>query len=186
MTSTQKFSVLWSNNDTYTRPMSIQTLTLRKGLTCRHLHLDQVTVLFRPSADIGSTEFQMGDNADLPWRVETAQLMVRIRPGVEHLLYTANSDVPLNEVIIKQPTQSLTYSSSLSLVPNVEGLEDYWQRSYRPVRDCPVSNDLNATSQLEIQLLFPYLFTNISGPLTYTTVPDYRILKVYCEFSLDF
>ena len=58
--------------------MSIQTLTLSKGLTCRHLHLDQVTVLFRPSEDIGSTEFQQGDNAELPWRVETAKLMVRI------------------------------------------------------------------------------------------------------------
>lgn len=183
MTSTQKFSVIWSNNETFTRPMSQHVLTLRKGLTCRHLHLDQVTVLFRPSTDIGSTEFQQGDSATLPWRVETSQLMVRIRPGVQHILYTANADTSPVQETIQHPTQSLVYSSSLSLVPDTEGVEDYWQRSYRPVRDCPVSNDLDSISELDIQLLFPLLFTNMTNG---TTVPNYRILKVYCEFSLDF
>lgn len=183
MTSTQKFSVIWSNNETYTRNMSQHILTLRKGLTCKHLHLDQVTVLFRPTAYITANEFKDGDSLDLPWRVETSQLMVRIRPGVEHMLYTVNADVPPFESTIKQPTQSLTFSSSLSLVPNVEGVEDYWQRSYRPVRDLSVANDLQEVTQLDIQLLFPMLFT--SSTLKYTTVPDYRILKVYCEFSLD-
>lgn len=165
--------------------MSQHVLTLRKGLTCRYMHLDQVTVLFRPSKEIDLSEFKDGDSSTLPWRVETAQLMVRIRPGVEHLLYTVNAEVPSNESTIKHPTQSLTYSSSLCLVPNTEGVEDYWQRTYRPVRDIPVSQDMDGVSQLEIQLLFPMLFTNTSGAIKYTDVPNYRILKVYCEFSLD-
>ncbi len=185
MTTTQKFSVIWSNNETYTRSMSQHILTLRKGLTCRHLHLDQVTVLFRPSVGIGSTEFQHGDSSTLPWRVETSQLMVRIRPGVEHILYAVNGDTSDTDIYIKQPNQCLVYSSSMCIAPNIEGVEDYWQRTYRPVRDLPVSKNLDDVSEIDIQLLFPLLFTNVSGDIKYTSVPDYRILKVYCEFSLD-
>ena len=185
MTSTQKFSVIWSNNATHTRPMSQHTLTLRKGLTCQKMHLDQVMILFRPTSDIGVQEYKPGDSGVVTWRVETAQLMVRIKPGVEHLMYSVNGD-STETGVIKQPTQSLVYSSSLALAPNVEGQEDYWQRTYRPIRDLPVSYDLQEVTELDIQLLFPMLFTNISGDLRYTDVPDYRILKVYCEFSLDY
>lgn len=112
--------------------------------------------------------------------------MVRIRPGVEHLLYAVNADTASTDMFIKQPAQSLIYSSSMCLAPNVEGVEDYWQRTYRPVRDLPVSNNLNEVTEIDIQLLFPLLFTNTSGTMKYTQVPNYRILKVYCEFSLDY
>lgn len=186
MTSSQKFSVVWSNNETRTRSMSQHVLTLRKGITCSNLHLDQVTVLFRPSSDIQPAEYLPGDDGTFSWRVETAQLMVRIRPGVEHVFYAVNGDTTNTDMFIKQPNESLIYSCSMCIAPNVEGVEDYWQRTYRPVRDIPVSRNLNDISEIDIQLLFPLLFTTTStSGIKYSSVPDYRILKVYCEFSLD-
>lgn len=184
MTTTQKFSVIWGNETVkYSRDMSRHVLTLRKGINTPALHLDHVQILFRPSHSIDLVEFQPHDSNTKTWRVETAQLMVRIKPGVEHTLYTVPaSSTPTYEQTIKQPVKAITYSSALSLVPATAGDEDYWQRTYRPIRDTPVAFDLEGITELEIEIFFPNLLVDESN---FRTVPNYRILQVYCEFSLD-
>lgn len=189
MTTTQKFSVLWCNHTlTLNRDMNRHTFTLRKGLTGSRLHLDQVTILFNPSDKVQAAgiPFAPGDNVDMTWRVETAQLLVRTHPGVEHTLYANEGTItPLFEQSLRAPIKAVTYSSALALTPNVEGMEDYWQRTYRPIRDLPIAFDLDGVTELTVELLFPLLITSTLAETLFSTVPNYRILKVYCEFSLD-
>lgn len=190
-----KFSIIWANNVTRTRPMSRYRVTLRDVMqmhASQHvledgrtatLHLDQVQIVFRPSSDIGSTEFWANDNTDKTWRVETYQLMVRTHPGVTNTLYVTQPGAPDVEVTAKQPLRAVHYSTALSLVPNVDGNEDYWVRTYRPIRDTPVAYQVEAMNELEVELFFPLILGDNTAP--YDRVPDYRILKVYCEFSIN-
>jgi len=187
---------MWSNNTTYTRKgMSKQTVTLRdalggssvnvNGLTGRALHLDQVHIWFRPSATITSTEFVKGDSTDYNWRVETYQLLVRVTPGQRFTYYCIESGTDGGDTqTSRRPERNVQYSTAMSVTPDVEGAEDYWCRTYRPVRDMPVTTDLNEVSQLTIELIFPMLFQAI-GDTSQTSIPDYRVLRVVCEFSLD-
>ena len=193
---------MWSNNANHTRSMSRHHVTLRGlgsgggavgcggGLTARHLHLDQVHIIFRPNADIGPTEFIAGDDNTKTWRAETAHLFVRTMPGEQHLLFssgTSQDGVSLQGEISsphhthRDPARSLVYSAALSLVPDVEGNEDYWCRTYRPVRDIPLANYVMNVSEMTIELMFPLLLHD--SP--FIEVPNYRILKVLCEFSVD-
>lgn len=197
---------MWSNvAPAYLRPMSRHRVTLRgvdingnhQGMTARHLHLDQVHIIFRPNADIAAPEFVHGDDSTKTWRAETAHLLVRTVPGEQHILFSSGTQDGVSPALtganaptstattatVREPTRSLVYSAAMSLVPHVEGNEDYWCRTYRPIRDLPVANLLNGVSELEIELLFPLLFNDNQAP--FTEVPNYRILKVLCEFSVD-
>ena len=199
--STQQFALLWSNNASHTRSMTKHRVTLRGlgsggdpcggcGLTARHIHLDQVHIIFRPNADIGPSEFATGDDNAKTWRAETSHLFVRTMPGEQHLLFSSGTQdgVPGESTLTspsttREPTRSLVYSAALSLVPDVEGNEDYWCRTYRPVRDVPIANYVMNVSEMAIELMFPLLYNDSQVPLV--DVPNYRILKVLCEFSVD-
>lgn len=191
---------MWSNNATYTRKgMSKQRVTLRDilgnaneslgGLQGKALHLDQVHIWFRPTANIQTSEFTTGDADTKNWRVETYQLLVRLIPGERFVMYCVEAGTDGGDAIgSKRPERTIVYSAALTECPDVEGTEDYWCRTFRPIRDIPVSRDLNGVSEMSIELLFPLLFQSTSindtiPPLT--QVPDYRILRVLCEFSLD-
>lgn len=181
--SKTKFSVLWSNNANHNRRMTTHALTLREGLTCDRLHLDQVHIIFRPSASITTSEFIRGDSADLSWRAETSQLLIRTTPGERHTIYVTASSDDTFQSVVRSPHMSLTYSAALSVCPDAEGSEDLWCRTYRPVRDMPVAHHLYHSSELSIELLFPLLIEDERTQLQ--QIPDYRILKVLCEFSVD-
>lgn len=192
-----QFSVMWSNNATKTRPMTKHRITLRGmndpqgyGFTARHLHLDQVHIIFRPNADIAGSEYVPGDSSSKTWRAETSHLFVRTLPGEQHPCFSSGTQDGIqgeasltSTTAVREPTCSLVYSSALSLVPSVEGDEDYWCRTYRPVRDIPVANFVTNASELDIELMFPLLFNDTTTP--FTGVPNYRILKVLCEFSVE-
>lgn len=189
-----KFSVMWSNNTTYTRRgMSKQTFTMRDtigsgmdgGLGGRALHLDQVHIWFRPSSTIAAGEFVTGDTSNYNWRVETYQLLVRVSPGQRFTYYCIETGTDGGSLqTSRRPERNVIYSAALSVTPDVEGTEDYWCRTYRPIRDIPVTTDLCGVSELTVELLFPMLFQAM-GDTDQTSVPDYRILRVVCEFSLD-
>lgn len=187
--TTYQFSVMWNNNETFTRPMSNHIVTLRDGgghhniggITAKSLHLDQVHVIFRPSDQI--TQFMNGDDATKNWRVETSQLLVRTNPGNQNILYNTDADPLTSSSVVRDPVRCLMYSSALALVPDTDGPEDYWCRTYRPVRDLPIAHYLTNVSELSIDLLFPLLFSDKTAPSTF--VPNYRILKVLCEFSVN-
>lgn len=189
-----QFSVMWSNNGSHTRPMSHQTVTLRDaggpgqlhGLSAKELHLDQVTVWFRPSDQIATGEFVTGDTVDFSWTGETRELMVRTRPGHQFALHAVSNigSDHMGEDTIREPQRSLQYSVAMSQVPNTGSLADAtarWIRTYRPIRDLPLFENLTCVSELEIELLWPALFADKDMP--YQKVPDYRILKVLCQFS---
>lgn len=197
-----QFSVLWSNNASHTRNMSRHRITLRGmndpqgyGFTARNLHLDQVHIIFRPNADITPSEYTQGDSNTKTWRAETAHLFVRTMPGNQYPCFSTGTQDGLSggevtgthastgTTTTREPCRSLVYSTALSLVPNVEGDEDYWCRTYRPVRDLPLASFVNNASELSIELLFPLLFNDTTSP--FTEVPNYRILKVLCEFSVE-
>lgn len=197
-----KFSVLWSNNRAFTRPMSKHTFRLRdlglpmyQGAT---VHLDQVQIIFRPTTGDGaidSTEYQGADNDTYPFHTECDNLMVRCTPGVRYPLFVGDDPLLGDQSLAGQnahrpygtDTQHVqrvcTYSAALSTTPNQVGDDSYWVRTYRPIRDLPVLTDPQANlSEWTLELFFPYLLGDakaIAGQ-----VPDYRILKVYCEFSL--
>lgn len=191
-----KFTLMWSNNATFTRTqMSKQNFTLRDhigggdashgGLTGKALHLDQVHIWFRPSAMITAPEFVTGDSADYNWRVETYQLLVRVTPGQKFTYYTIEQGTQGGDTVTsRRPERNVIYSTAMAVTPAVQGAEDYWCRTYRPIRDMPVSVDLENVSQLSVEMMFPMLFQAI-GDTDYTSVPDYRILRVVFEFSLD-
>lgn len=172
------FTLTWSNNNTYTAKMTDKRVGMRTwawpyGITCKRLHLDQVFIVFRPSDDIADSEVTTGDSKDNTWRAETMQLYVRTDPGHEHPVFA--------ELEGHRP---LTYSCALTLAPDVEGVEDYWCRTYRPLRDVPIATGLNGCTQMRVELLFPILFRNTT-PGTLEQIPDYRILNVICHFSAD-
>ena len=178
---------MWTNNATHTRPMSNHRVTFRRdGFTCKKLHLDQIHIIFRPTTDIAPTEFIGNDNNTKSWHAETMQLLVRTTPGVQNTLFTVDPSTPAHVETISQPNRSIVYSSALSIVPNLNGTSDgptFWCRTYRPIRDLPVAVNLDQVTEIGIELFFPILFGNSNLPVTY--VPDYRILKVYVEFSVD-
>lgn len=172
------FTLLWSNNASKTEKMTSKRMTMRTwswpwGITAKRLHLDQVFIIFRPTTDIGAQEFTAGDDATKSWRAETMQLYVRTDPGHEHPVFSESPGY-----------RPLTYSSALTLCPDVEGSEDYWCRTYRPLRDVPIATGLNGCTEMNIELLFPALFKDPT-PESLEQIPDYRILKVICHFSAD-
>jgi hypothetical protein len=169
------FTMMWTNNATHTEKMTKQTVSMRTwshpwGLTCKKLHLDQVYVIFRPTTDI--TTFSLGDDNTKSWRTETIQLYVRTNPGNEYPLFH-NAD----------KSRPLTYTQALTLTPDIEGSEDYWCRTYRPLRDVPICQGINGCTEMNIELIFPTLFLNT--PSSLEQIPDYRILKVICHFSAE-
>lgn len=182
--SSAHFSVMWSNNDqNWDRSMTEHALTLRDAISCSKLHLDQVHIIFRPSSDIPSTQFVPGDTSTLTWRAETSQLLVRTTPGERHHLYATSSDDTTSNDVMRQVHRPVTYSAALTVTPDSEGAEDMWCRTYRPVRDLPVAHHLFNTTELRIELLFPLLMEDTRTTLK--QIPNYRIIKVLCEFSLD-
>lgn len=147
------------------------------------VHLDHVHIQFRPSSNIGSSEFILGDSSSLAWRAETMQLMIRTTPGERHVMYAEGNADPVTGTDVKTTQRTATFSSSLSLTPDVEGTEDYWARSYRPGRDLPVLRQFEGDlSEFTVELVWPLLLADTSTAASY--VPDYRIYKVYCEFSV--
>ena len=193
----RKFSVMWSNNLTNTRPMSEFRVTLRDaigetvqqgthgGITCDQLHLDQVHIQFRPTGDITADEFIAGDSSTLHWRPETMELYVQTTPGVRHSMFTQavqNAD-GVSDGTLVQPHRSLQYSSAMFLTGYAGNeAEDYWLRTYRPLRDLPVAYELRTVSELTIELLWPLLQGD--SRVAANRIPDYRIWKVVCDFSM--
>ena len=153
------------------------------------VHLDQVFIVFRPSKAIGANEFQGTDRNTISLRVETMNLLVRLEPGEKHVMYMENANNPFptmypgDTVDASTAYRATTYSSALALTPDVDGNEDYWARTYRPIRDLPVlkghEGDL---SEITIELIFPMLLADTRA--VFQEIPNYRILSVYCEFSV--
>lgn len=191
-----RFSMLWVNDPTtYRRPMSSCRMTLRDaggdavgqsagGLTCSALYLDQVHVQFRPEKDIQPSEFQNGDDATKPWLAETMELYVRTSPGRRSVCYTLGATEPIHTHDgAVQPRASLVYTTALHLVPDVGGLsgENVYCRTYRPLRDLPVATHLDNVSELTVDLLWPLLQADPRTASWY--VPNYRILRILCDFT---
>lgn len=193
-----KFSVMWQNNTTFNRPMSKHTFRLRDlglphydGVT---VHVDQITIVFRPIAGagaIGDAEYRPPDSKEYAWHTETDQLMLRCSPGVRYPMYVGDDPAletsnvyASDEGRDRQAVQRVcTYSAALAVVPgNHIGDESYWVRTYRPVRDLPVVQDTSHLSEWSLELFFPFLQGDSSA--LGTSVPDYRIHKVLCEFSI--
>lgn len=184
------FSVMWQNNTNHNRPMSTHTFRLRDlglplydGVT---VHVDQVTVIFRPTSGtgaIGATEYVAPDSSAFPWHTETDQLMLRCTPGVRHTLYVGDDpSVTLGGGDVQPVQRACTYSAALAVTPGSPGDESYWVRVYRPVRDMPVVQDASNLSEWTLELFFPFLMGD--QRMNRNSVPDYRILKVLCEFSV--
>lgn len=194
-TESGKFSLQWVNNNDNTRPMNTMRFNLRDclstatgtdGLTCRRLHLDQVHIQFRPSTQIGTTEFRTGDNSTLEWINETLQLYVRTTPGARHVLYTSGnypSQTNVDWSVEPHPQRSLVYSAALSAAhaTSADG-DDTFCKSYRPIRDLPVLEHVAGLTEIQVDLLWPLLQGDLTR-LVWWSVPDYRILRVICEFS---
>jgi hypothetical protein len=203
----RKFSVMWANNTAFTRSMSTFRVTLRDpmgdrsehtahgGITCGELYLDQVHIKFRPTDTISTgeppffapREFIKEDDSTMHWRAETMELYVAITPGVRYSMFTQRAqteyvDESENGTVV-QPNRTLQYSSALYLTPGI-GMDgdNFWNRTYRPLRDIPVAYDLNVVSELTIELLWPLLQGD--DRVASWQVPDYRILSVICDFSL--
>lgn len=194
MTDHVRFSLMWVNDPaTHQRPMSTCRMTLRDaggdavgqsagGLTCSALYLDQVHIQFRPSEQIAAGEFQSGDSADKPWRAETMELYVRTSPGRRSVCYTLGAADPIQEPSgAVRPHASLVYTAALHLVPDVGGSEALSCRTYRPLRDLPVATYLDNVSELTVDLLWPLLQADPRTSSWY--VPNYRILRVICDFT---
>lgn len=191
MSQSGKFSLQWINRADGSRPMGQVRFNLRDHLswgtlTCDTLHLDQVHVQFQPNDRIPDAALRPPDSKDFDWQAETLQLYVRITPGHRHTLY--NQSDPVTAAAGQgggQLTQrSLVYSSALSASPytGATGGTDAYCRSYRPIRDLPVSTNLLGVSEIQVDLLWPLLQ---GGPANavWWNVPDYRIVRVLCEFS---
>lgn len=199
-----KFSLQWINDrdQAFQLPMGSVRFNLREplgtgmsttlgggGLGGARLHLDQVHIQFRPTTDIALGEFRPGDDDKKDWRAETQALYVRCTPGERYPLLTrmVPSSLPFEERVHQNPSRfashSLTFSAALNVVP-FTGLpdEDVWCRTYRPVRDLPVVAELGSCSEIQLDLLWP-LLQGDPAHTTWWTVPDYRILRVICDFS---
>lgn len=189
-----RFSLMWVNDSTtHQRPMSSCRMTLRDaggdaqgqspgGLTCGALYLDQVHIQFRPSEEIAAGEFQPGDSADKSWRAETMELYVRTSPGRRSVCYVLGAQDPVQDAHGSvRPHVSLVYTAALHLVPDVGGSEGLSCRSYRPLRDLPIATNLQNVSELTVDLLWPLLQADPRTATWY--VPNYRILRVVCDFT---
>lgn len=191
-----RFSMMWVNDPvTHNRPMSSCRMILRDaggdamgqvggGLTCGALYLDQVHIQFRPETDIAPSEFKDGDDATKPWLAETLELYVRTSPGRRSVCYTLNATEPVQQqdgAVI--PKASLVYTAAFALVPDVGGVagENAYCRTYRPLRDLPVATHLYNVSELTVDLLWPLL--QADPRLSSWFVPNYRILRVLCDFT---
>lgn len=152
------------------------------GLTCKYLYLDQVVIMFRPTADIVVTEFASNDGSQYNWHIETTNLLVRTHPGQEHSFCVVDQSQSSSATRCHKPSHRLLYSNAYTVAPQIEGPEDYWCRTYRPVRDHPVAVYLQNVAELTVDLLFPLLY---NGTLNTFQVPDYRILDVICEFTVE-
>jgi len=186
---------MWVNDpSTHQRPMSSCRMVLRDaggdamgqshgGLTCAALHLDQVLVQFRPTANIAPTEFQANDNSTKTWRDETTELYVRTSPGRRSVCYTvAGTDpLPTSGDATVQPRVSLVYTAALHVVP--ETSESTLVRTYRPLRDLPIATYLDNVSELTVDLLWPLLQGKAATTPGSWYVPNYRIERVICDFT---
>lgn len=201
--TTGKFSLQWVNTSDFKRPMSSMRFNLRdamvggsgeSGLTCGRLHLDQVHVQFRPSkkadgsVNITDAELRPGDSRDYDWTTETLQLYVRITPGERHTLYTSGpttngSTSDFGNSMVPHPQRSLVYSVALGAAHSTAATtSDAHCRSYRPIRDLPVLRDSTGLTDIQIDLFWPLLQGDHTNAVWWS-VPDYRILRVLCEFS---
>ena len=193
-----RFAMMWVNDtqsNNHSRPMSSCRMTLRDaggdaigqspgGLTCRALYLDQVTIQFRPTDEIAANEFMRGDDATKDWHQETLELYVRTSPGRRSVCYTLGGDQPvqLSDGTVK-PQVSLVYTAALHCVPDTEGSGNGRCRTYRPLRDLPIATHLHNVSELTVDLLWPLLQASGTGTSTSWFVPNYRILRVLCDFT---
>lgn len=187
-----KFSIQWVNDATdHQRDMTRHTVMLRRGhtthhgypgLSCEELYLDQVYIVFRPTNQIGASEFVAPDSTNYNWHVETDQLLVNTDPGFKYPLYSVGGDTADHVTTAHNPVSLTAYSCALTVIPGGEGIEDYWCRTYRPIRDMPIAVNLHDVNQIQLELLFPLLLDNSIHP-SLRQIPNYRILRVVCEFS---
>ena len=187
-----KFSVQWINDpNDHGREMTSHTVMLRRGhsthhgypgMSCRELYIDQVYIVYRPTDQITVGEFVAPDNATYNWHTETDHLLVNTSPGFQYPLYSVGGDTADHVTTSYNPVSLASYSCALSVTPGGEGVEDYWCRTYRPIRDIPVATNLHDVNELRIKLMFPLLLDNTINQ-SLRQVPNYRILRVLCEFS---
>jgi len=196
-----RFSVMWMNHPhTWDRAMSQHTFPIRDWLPASRenpyetwdIYLDQVHIILNPVEELILADadplnpftYVTGDSAIYDFRVETYQLLVRFDPnGERHLLYTEGATDPNASQQVGSVLTPLVYSSSLTL-QNVDAGDKY-NRVYRPVRpEVPIAQNVapyHFSSPLSVQFLWPILMSNENGILSF--VPDYRILRVLCDFS---
>lgn len=197
-----RFSVMWINSPTspWDRCMSKHSFPIRdllplprdNPLETWDIYLDQVHIILNPLAALVAADATVGDpftfaandRADLDFRAETYQLMVRFEPnGERNVLYTEAATDPNRSDRVQSLVVPLVYSASLFLHGSVDAGEQN-NRVYRPVRDLPIAQNVSAhygTGPLTVELLWPILVANQPEIITY--LPDYRVLRVICDFS---
>lgn len=197
-----RFAVMWINPTApWNREMSRHTFPLRDWLPPSgrenpfetwDIYLDQVHLILNPvdalveaAADPASGfGWKTGDSADYDYRVETYHLLVRFDPaGQRHLLYAEPATDPTREDGVRSVVVPVQYSGSLFLHPGVDS-GDKHNRVYRPVRDLPVAENVapyQFGESLTVELIWPVLLANASN--VPTKIPDYRVLRVMCDFS---
>lgn len=196
-----RFSVMWMNHPvTWDREMSRHVFPIRDWLPTTagrtvdpyeawDVYLDQVHLVMNPTEALVAADadpanpftWATGDNGTLDFRVETNQLLVRFEPnGERHILYTESATDPNTSDSVHNVIVPLMYSGSLSLVPNSG---DAYNRVYHPVRDLPIAqiSPHQFGLPLSLELLWPILMGN--APEILSHVPNYRILRVMCDFS---
>lgn len=181
--TTTSLSVMWNQREDLGKPMSTYTLRPGTPLSCDRLYLDNVHIHFVPSASIPPAKFSGGDGPTYEWTAETRELYVRVRPGETHALY-ANADTQTNPETGSGATQQpLLYSGRLYVTDHKGGSEDDWCRNYKPLRpDDPVAQNWSQVGEITVELLWPTL--QADGRAKLSRVPDYRLNKVICDFSL--
>jgi hypothetical protein len=196
-----RFSVMWMNipHAPWNRTMSQHSFPIRDLLPLARDHpletwdvyLDQVHLILNPPNivnaainDLTLPALASGDALNLDFRSETYQLMVRFEPnGERNVLYTEAALDPNRTDRVASMIVPLVYSSSLFLTPSVDSGDQY-NRVYRPIRDLPIAQNLSASfnsGPLTVELLWPILVANSPGILQ--AIPNYRILRVICDFS---
>lgn len=176
---------MWANNAEFTKTDMIRhTAVLRGvgsaglyGLTCRCLYVDQVTVVFRDPATI-TTQFENGDTAQYTWNLETQVLHLQVNPGVVENAWTRRSNM-------NNDSLEHAYTYSTSMTQHFTGqitLEGYYVKVYRPTRDLPVAINLQNAGNLNFHLHFPMIFMDAKTP---NDMPDYRVMYVIVEFSIE-
>ena len=158
---------------------------MAQGLTCEALHVDQVHIIFVPSNSPALTGlFRSGDGTNVRWRAEAQLVNIRLDPGERYTLATRATNAPRtsSDTTVVGAQQSTTYSASLANTPYTGApQEEFWCRSYRPVRDLPAARHLQGVSELQIDLLWPLLQGNPDA--IHWEIPDYRIDRVVVDFS---